>query len=63
MTSETISTMLYSLLIFLGAVFGALNLHFFLKHKEATKECKRLSIENDLLKAQLQTCNDINRTK
>lgn len=60
MNANDIPNMLYSILIFFGAVFGALNLHLYLKNRSVSKECrrlesecKRLDLENEVLKIKL----------
>lgn len=58
MNANDISNMLYSILVFLGAVFGALNLHQYLKHRKTHNDCKRLIEENKKLKLQLEKHND-----
>jgi hypothetical protein len=56
-----IANMLYSILVFLAAIFGALNLHLYLKNRTVSKECKRLEFENEVLKTQLAECENDNR--
>jgi hypothetical protein len=58
MNPINVANMLYSTLIFLGSIFGALNLHQWLKYKKIIKECRRLEAENDNLKSELIICND-----
>lgn len=56
MSANEVSNMLYSILVFFGAVFGALNLHLYLKNRTVAKECKRLGAENEELKSKLYNC-------
>lgn len=48
-----ISNMLYSILVVTSAVFGALNLHLYLKGRHTQKLCKELTEENERLKLEL----------
>lgn len=58
MNANDVSSMLYSILVFLSAIFGAVNLHLFLKNRSIIKECKELKNENIQLKIELSKCND-----
>lgn len=53
-SANEISTILFSLLFVLGATFGALNLHLYLKQRTIVKELKS---ENELLKLKLIDCD------
>lgn len=62
MNVNDVSNMLYSILVFVSACFGAWNLYLLIKLRGTDQECKRLKIENEELKVKLIECNYDKRT-
>ena len=63
MNAFELSNMLNSILIFIGSIFGALNLHQYYKYRKIIRECQRLETENNDLKLKLLICNDNDAAK
>jgi hypothetical protein len=66
MNPNDVPNMLYSILVFLAAISGAWNLHLLVRLRIMLKECRRLEIENEDLKCELQikyAVDDSTRTK